>query len=239
MNLTDNPGRAAGGWYLLLILVGPLRLIYIPSTLFVAGNAPATVRSIAAHQQLFRLGMVAELVCAVILVLLTLAFFRLFQRVDANLAVQVVIFGGVIPAVILFVGVVDDAAVLMVVQRATFLSVFDAAQQDGLALLFLKLRDAQNTAAELLWGIWLFPLAALVYRSRFVPRLLGVWLALNGLAYVLVSVTGELWPQSQDQVFSLSRPARLGELALMLWLLIKGARPPGAVPSPPSGGALP
>ena len=78
----------------------------------------------------------------------------------------------------------------------------------------------------MLWGIWLLPLAVLVYRSRFLPRLLGVWLALNGVTYVLVSITGELWPRYQHAVFQYSRPARLGELAFMLWLLIKGAKPP-------------
>ena len=84
------------------------------------------------------------------------------------------------PALIYFVGVVHDFAVLMVVRHADFLSVFDNRQRDALAMLFIKLRDSQNTAADLLWGIWLFPLAMLVYKSRFLPRFLGVWLAIAG-----------------------------------------------------------
>jgi hypothetical protein len=64
----------------------------------------------------------------------------------------------------------------------------------------------------------------LVYRSRFLPRFLGVWLAINGFAYVMMSLTGELLPQYQDKVISLSTPARFGELALMLWLVIKGSK---------------
>ena len=68
--------------------------------------------------------------------------------------------------------------------------------------------------------------ALLVYRSRFLPRFLGVWLVVNGFAYVLLSLTGILWPQYQDRVFRLSSPARLGEMALMLWLVIRGAVPP-------------
>jgi len=225
MSSTRNPGRVAGFWYLLLIVIGPLRLIYIPSKLFVPGNATATVNNIAAHQWLFRFGIMGDLVCGVILIFLVMAFYRLFKGVDQNLAVLVVIFGGVMPALINFVSVVSDAGALMVVRGAEFLSVFDKPQRDALAMLFLRLRHHQNTAAEILWGVWLFPLAVLVYRSRFLPRFLGVWLAIGGFAYVILSLTGELLPQYQEKVFTYSQPAFFGELALMLWLVIKGAKP--------------
>jgi hypothetical protein len=226
MSSTRNPGRIAGIWYLLLCLIGPLRLMYIPSKLFVHGNATATANNIAAHQWLFRLGILGDLACAVILIFLTLALYRLFRGVDRNLAVLVVIFGGVMPALINFVGVVSDAGALMLVRGADFLSVFDQPQRDALAMLFLRLRDHQNTAAEILWGVWLLPLAMLVYRSRFLPRFLGVWLTINGFAYVILSFTGILFPQYQGKVFLLSQPALFGELAFMLCLVIKGARPP-------------
>jgi hypothetical protein len=226
MNSTRNPGRVAGLWYLLLSVFAPLRLIYIPSKLFVDGNAAATASNIAAHESLFRFGIVSDLACAVILIFLVLAFYRLFKAVDQNLAVLVVIFGGVMPAVIYLVNAVSDAGALMVVRGAGYLSVFDKPQRDAIAMLLLDLHDLQNTAAEILWGVWLLPLAVLVYRSHFLPRFLGVWLAINGFAYVILSLTGELLPQYQDKVFTFSTPARFGELAIMLWLVIKGAKPP-------------
>ncbi len=226
MNSNRNPGRVAGFWYLLLCVIGPLRLIYIPTKLFVTGNAAATVNNIAAHEWLFRFGIVGDLACGVILIFLVLAFYRLFKGVDQSLAVLVVIFGGVMPAIIDFVGVVSDAGALTVIRGADFLSVFDKPQRDALAFLFLHLRDRQNTAAEILWGVWLLPLALLVYRSRFLPRFLGVWLALGGVAYIILSLTGELAPQYQERVFAYSQPALFGEVAITLWLVIKGARPP-------------
>lgn len=236
MGTMQNPGRVAGLWYLLLIVVGPLRLIYIPSTLFVHGNASATINNIAAHEWLFRIGIVSDLACGVILIFLVIALYRLFRGVDQNLAILVVIFGGVMPALINFVGVVSDAATLMIMRGGDFLSVFDGPQRDALAMLFLKLRDLQNTAAEILWGVWLFPLAILVYRSRFLPRFLGLWLAVGGLAYVTLSLTGELLPQYQGTVYSYAQPAFFGEFAIMLWLVIKGAKPPsdGAATAPPA-----
>ncbi len=222
---TRNPGRVAGLWYLLLILIGPLFLIYIPSKLFVEGNAAATVNNIAAHESLFRFGVVAELAGAIILIFLTLAFYRLFAGVDRNIAVLVVIFGGVMPAVIYFVGVACELAALRIVRGANFLSAFDKPQQDALAVLFLRLHNSQITASLALAGAWLFPLAILVYRSRFLPRFLGVWLAIGGFAYVALSLTAVLWPQYQEKVFTYSQPAFFGEIALTLWLVIKGAKP--------------
>ena len=129
------------------------------------------------------------------------------------------------PALIYFVGVACDLTTLMVARGADFLSVFDKPQRDALAMLFLNLRDHQNTGAEILWGVWLLPLAVLVYKSRFLPRFLGVWLVINGVAYIALSLTGVLWPHYQGKVFAYSQPALFAELALTLWLVIKGAKP--------------
>ena len=225
MSSPRNPGRVVGFWYLLLVLAGPLSLIYIPNKLFVAGNATATAANIAAHQSLFRLGMLSDLVGGVILIFLALAFYRLFKDVDQQLAVLLVITGGVMPAVINFVNFVNNAGALMVSQGPQFLSVFDQSQQDALVLLFVRLRHYQIVAAEILWGLWLFPMGALAYKSRFVPRVIGLWLIINGAAYVVLSLVGLFAPDYQDKVWTYSQPAVLGELAIMLWLLIKGARP--------------
>ena len=93
-------------------------------------------------------------------------------------------------------------------------------------MLFLNLHHHGFVVAEIFWGLWLFRLALLVYRLRFLPQLLGVWLALAGFAWVILSLTGILLPQYQDKVDTYSQPAFFGEIAFMLWLVIKGARAP-------------
>lgn len=225
MNALRNPGRVAGLWYLLVVIIGPLRLVYIPNKLFVTGNAAATVSNIATHEWLFRSGIVTTLIGALALILVTLAFYRMFAGVDQNLAALVVIVGGVMPAVISFIGIVCDFGALMVVRGADFLLVFDKAQRDSLVILFLSLGNHQNTAVELLWGAWLLPLSVLIYKSHFLPRFIGLWLAVNGFAYMITSLTGTLLPQYQAKAFNLSFPALLGEVVLTLWLVIKGAEP--------------
>jgi hypothetical protein len=219
-----NPGRVAGFLYLLLVVAAPIRLLYIPSALFVHGDATATAANIAAHESLFRLGIVSDLFCGVVLIFLSLALYRLFKGVDQKHAVLVVILGGVLPAAIDFFNVLNDGAALMLVRGADFLSVFEKPQRDALALLFLRLHHQEIVGAEILWGLWLFPLALLVYRSGFLPRFLGVWLIINGFAYLTISLTGLLVPQYEDRVSNLAFPALLGEVAFMLWLVIKGVK---------------
>ena len=77
---------------------------------------------------------------------------------------------------------------------------------------------------EIFWGLWLFPFGVLVYQSRFLPRILGVWLIVNGFGYVIISLTGLFSPEHYSKVFTWSQPVLFGEIAIMLWLLIKGAK---------------
>ena len=223
MSWIKNPGRKAGFLYLLL-LAAPLRLIIIPSKLFVRGDATATANNIAAHDLLFRLGIVADLFCGVVLIFLALALYHLLKEVNQRLAVLMVILGGVLPSAIDFFNVLNDAAALMLVRGADFLSAFDKPQRDALAMLFLRLHQQEIVAASILWGLWLFPLAILVYRSGFLPRFLGVLLTINGCAYLAMSFTDLLLPQFEIKVSNIVFPALLGELAFMLWLVIIGAR---------------
>jgi hypothetical protein len=70
--------------------------------------------------------------------------------------------------------------------------------------------------------VWLLPLALLIYRSRFLPRFVAVWLTANGVAYVTLSVAVLLLPQYSVKVANILFPALVGELVLMLWLIIRG-----------------
>lgn len=225
MSLTHNPGRVAGFWYLLLIAMGPIFLIYIPDRLYVKGDPAATVSNIVAHERLFRIGILTELVGGIILILLVLAFYRLFKGVDTDLAVLVVILGGVMPAVIYFVNVVNQLGVLLLAKSADVVTAFDKPQREALAMLFLRLHSYQVDASLVLAGAWLLPLAALVYRSRFLPRFLGVWLAIAGLGWLTLSFAAILAPEYQNRLFTILQPAFFGEIALTLWLVIKGAKP--------------
>lgn len=223
MTTLSRNARIAGLLYLTLV-IAPLRLIYIPSKLIVSGNAAATASNIAAHQTLFRLGILTDLFTAVMGIFLTLALYRLFKGVDQFLAAMVVVLGALMVTPIYFLNTLNDAATLLLVRGADFLSVFDKPQREAMAMLFLRLHHHGVVVNEVFWGLWLLPFGLLVYKSRFLPRFLGVWLVLNCFAYVAQSVTGIMWPQYEDAVGNYAFPVMFGELAIMLWLIIMGAK---------------
>jgi len=225
MKSTMNPGRFAGVLYLLTSISGFFAMKYVPGKLIVHGNAAATANNIAASETLFRLGIAGQLIGQAGFIFVALALYDLLKGVNLRHASLMVLLI-VVSIPIAFVNELNSLAALVLVRGADFLSIFDKPQRDALAMLFLNLHGRGFIVAEIFWGLWLFPLALLVYRSRFLPRFLGVWLALAGIAWVMLSLTSLLVPHYQDKVYTYSQPAFFGEIAFMLWLIIKGARPP-------------
>ena len=225
MSSTKNPGRFAGMLYLLMSIPAVFALIYVPNKLIVSGNATATANSIAASETLFRLGIAAELISQALFIFVALALYDALKGVNRRHAtIMVVLILVSIP--IAFLNELNAIAALVLVRGADFLSVVEKPQRDALAMLFVNLHGHGLDIAGIFWGLWLFPLGLLVYRSRFIPRFFGVWLAVGGFAYLCLSLTAILWPQYRNNVFTYGQPAFFGELAFMLWLVVKGARPP-------------
>lgn len=148
MTSLSRDARIAGVLFLTL-LAAPLRLIYIPAKLFVAGNATATTNNIAAHETLFRLGIVGDLFTGTMSVFLTLALYRLFKGVDQGLARLVVILGALMITPIYFLNTINDAAALLLARGADFLSVFEKTQRDALVMMFLLMHGQGILANEI------------------------------------------------------------------------------------------
>jgi len=229
MTSLKREARIAGFIYLALTIIAPFRLIYVPGKLFVHGDAAATAHNIATHEFLFRLGIFGDLVTGTVSLLLTFTLYHLFKGVDKKLAALMFVLG-FMDTPLYFFNVLNDAGALLVVQGGDFLQAFDAAQRDGLVTLFLRMHGMMISCAEMFWGLWLFPLALLVIRSRFLPRFLGYWLILNGLAYLALCVSGVLFPGAEDTVSNIAFPLQLGEVAFVLWLVVMGARPRAEAP---------
>lgn len=230
MHPTVKDARVAGLMYLLLVIPGPFSLIYVPRTLIVRGNAAATAGKILAHEMLFRLGIAASLFGGIVFIFLALALYRLFVGVSKPLASLLVILV-LVSATLGFLIELNQLAALTLFRGADFLAVFDKPQRDALAMLFLRLHSQGIYINEIFWGLWLLPFGMLVMKSGFLPRILGAWLIVNGFAYVVMSFTALLFPPYADRVYDLAFPLLFGEVAIMLWLLIRGAkvRPAAAV----------
>lgn len=224
MSFTKDPGRLAGLLYLLASIPGFFALLYVPSKIFVHGNATATANNIAAHEMLFRLGIAADLIGQALFIFVALALYYLLKGVNPRHALLMLTL--ILVAIpIAFVNELNSIAALVLARGADFLSVFDKPQRDALARLFLDLRGGGFDVAGIFWGLWLFPLGLLVYRSGFLPRILGVLLMIACWAYLANSFTSLVLPRYEALVNRWISPLQLAEMVFMLWLLIKGARP--------------
>src|SRR5213594_2672885 len=227
MHPTVKAARIAGAIYLSMVFTAPFSLIYVPSKLIVRGNAAATADNILAHETMFRLSILADLVGQVIFICLAIALYRLLSGVNkiwAALMVALVL----VSAAVGFVNTLNNIAALILFRGADFLAVFDKPQRDALGMLFIRLHTQGIFIDEMFWGLWLFPFGLLVFRSGFLPRFIGVWLMINCFGYVVLSVTALFFPDYYEAAFKWSQPVLFGELAIMLWLLIKGAKVPAA-----------
>ena len=223
MSSLNKNARIAGLLYLVCVITGPFVLLYVPGKLFVP-DATVTVNNILTHESLFRAYIVVGLVSEMAFIATVLTLYRLLKDVNRELATMMVILI-LIDAPLAFLSIMNQIATLTFVRGADFLAVFDQPQRDALATLLINIDKQAVLVDEIFWGLWLLPLGMLVYRSGFLSRFIGVWLLINGVAYIILSFTGLLLPQILGIVNKITFPALFGEVALMLWLLINGAKP--------------
>ncbi len=225
MNSTGNTGRYAGALYVATSILGVFAMICVPSKLVVHNDATATAANVLAHETLWRLAIGAQLVGEVGFIFVALALYELLKGVDRRAALWMVILI-VVSVPISILNELNSVAALALFRGADYLGVLDKVQRDALGMLFVNLHFRGLGIAQLFWGLWLFPLALLVYRSRFLPRFIGVWLALGGVGNVMLSLADVTFPRLQHIAGVYSQWANLGEIVFMFWLLIRGARPP-------------
>lgn len=223
MSATKKTARIAGVIYLLLVFAGLFSLMYVPPKLITRGDAAATANKLLAHQSLVMIDVAVGLVSLAVFLSVALALYQLLKDVNRQYAALMVILV-LIQLPQGFVSQLLQIGALELARGTDFLSTIDKPQRDSLAMLCIHLGNKGKILSEFYWGLWLFPLGALVYRSGFLPRFLGLWLIINGIAYVAMSFMGLLLPQYNDMVFKITLPAMLGELALTLWLLVMGIK---------------
>jgi hypothetical protein len=224
--------------YLLMGVVAPIGLMVVPGRVIVRGDAAATAANLRASEGLFRLGFSTELFHQALGVFLVLALYRLFKPVNEHLARQLVALGALVSVPITMVNVLNQVAALTLAKGPEFLTgSFTQPQLDGLAYLCLRMHNTGIDIASIFWGLWLIPFGLLVIRSRFIPAFLGVLLIIAGTGYLASAVATFLLPQYAGAVGQVALILEIGEVPIIFWLLIWGAREPsGANATPESAG---
>jgi hypothetical protein len=185
--------------------------------LVVDGDAAATANNILAHESLFRLGLATGLISTAFYVAVTALFYDLFKTVSRSLSLLAAFFSLVGCAILAFASLFQLAP-LVVLGGSQYLSVFKVEQLRALALMFLELNTQAGNICVVFFGVYCLLIGNLIFRSTFLPRLLGVLMALAGLGWLTFlspPLANHLSPYNLVLGF-------LAELALMLWLLVRG-----------------
>ncbi len=227
MDLNKKTARTAGFLYLIVVVTGIFHLVYVPSQITVKGDASSTVSNIVASESLFRLGIVSELICHTVFLLLPLVLYKLLQQVDRNLALLMVVFA-VVSVPINFVNMLNKLDVLSLLSGTHFLKAFTTDQLHAQVMLSLDAYGNGILVSKVFWGLWLFPFGYLVFKSGFLPRILGILLMMGCFSYLIDFFGRLLFPGYTETVIPslIILPASFGEIGICLWLLIMGASAP-------------
>ncbi len=225
MDSKKKTARIAGLVYLIVVLSGVFHLMYVPSKLFVRDNPTATINNIIASETLFRLGIVSGLICFISFLILPLILYKLLSAVNKTHAVLMVTLA-VVSVPISFVNMLNKFAILTLLSKANYLSVFEPDQLSAQVMLHLAYFNNGTQIASIFWGLWLFPFGYLVFKSEFLPKILGILLMIGCFGYTIDFLCGFLFPKYYTNLIStiITIPDSIAEIGTCLWLLIIGVR---------------
>lgn len=212
--------RIAGFLYLIVVVASVYALI-TTSSLIVSGDAAATAAKVRASEQLFRLAFVANLIACVAYVGVVAMLYELFKPVNATLSL-VAAFLGLAGCAVSGAFMLNQLATLAFLGDASYLAAFSPQQLEALARVSLRLGGLGNSISLVFFGFYCLSLGLLVFGARFMPRLLGVFLVIAGLGWLLGNLTSFLAPSLGWESYLLP-VSGLGEFAFTLWLLVMGA----------------
>jgi Domain of unknown function (DUF4386) len=213
--------RMAGAFYLLTIIMGVFAEVFVRGALVVRDDAAATATNILAHETLYRFGLAADLVMLVCYIAVTLLFYDLFKPVSRSLSLLAAFFS-LVGIAVLAVNSLNHLAPLVFLGGADYLSAFEANQLQALALVSLRMHARGYSIAGVFFGTYMILLGYIIFRSGFLPRIVGVLMAVGGLSFFVNSFATFLLPALAARLPDISMLGGIAELALSLWLMAMG-----------------
>jgi len=223
MNTLKKNARIAGLLYLILTITALYSYIYVSSKIRVPGDDIATINKILANEFLYRTGIISDLISSITFIFLVLVLYRLFKTVNENQAKLMV----VLVVVQVIIGILLEVFKItsLMTLKGEVLKALQPDQLQNLSIIFRKVAGYGVSVNTIFIGLWLIPFGLLVFKSRFIPRILGVLLIINGIAYILDSFIFLLFPYYRTIVSHFTVVFEsIGEPLMILWLLIKGVK---------------
>lgn len=217
-----NLARIAGFCYLIVIATGLFSEVFVRQALRVANDALATAQNIQTNEMLFRWGFVADLINFVVGLPTILIIYFLFKRTN-KLLLQIAVVCVIIQTAIISVNLLNQIAPLLILSNEPYLNTLQPDQLATLSLLSLNIQSQGYAIGLVFFGFYCLIVGYVLYKSTFLPKIFGVLYAITGLCYLVNSFTMFLSKGFENPLFVyLAVPIIMGELALCLWLLIKG-----------------
>jgi len=215
--------RIAGVLNLLVIVFGMFAELYVNIRLIVPGDATITASNIKASELLYRIGFMSGLFHHTCFLVLVLVLYKLLKPVNKTHAALMVVFGlSAVP--IMMLNMLNQFAALLILSGADYLTVFTADQLRALAMLFLDFHNHGYFIAGMFSGLFLLPLGFLVFKSGYIPRILGVLLIMGCFGYLLELFTVFVFPSYETVSYLGLAVAIIAEFSLTFWLLLKGVK---------------
>lgn len=223
LGTNKNTARLAGFLYLTVVITGVFSLAYVPSKLIVWDDVAKTFQNISASETLFRMSLLSSVICYTAFLLLPFVLYKLLNSIN-EIAAKLMIILSVVSVPISMLNLQNKYAVLTLINGTNNLKIFSEQQSQSQMMMLLENYDNGILIVSVFWGLWLFPFGWLVYKSGFLPKVLGILLMLGCCGY-LISFVGNTMMQNYGETFIsgyVRIPASLGEIGTCFWLLIRG-----------------
>jgi hypothetical protein len=218
MTSIKTTARIAGFLYLIQIPLGVFGILYVPKVLLVTGNMDATASNILANEFLFSLSIVSAILVALVTIATALYIYKVLRPVNENYARWILLFA-LIAAPISMVNELNNIAVLLLLKNHEYATIFTPGQLHNLVSVFLDLHKYGHKIAGIFFGLWLLPMGYLIIKSTYIPKVIGIFLIITCLGYLIDFTTFFLYPGFG---IIISEYTWLGEVLMVLWLLIRG-----------------
>ena len=218
----QRSARTAGALFVVLLVLGPFSMLYVPGEIVVADDAAATAANLRANSDLLRAGIATDVVIMLVEVAMPVLLFVLLRPVSRTIALMAA-FARLAEALVIGIGLLAHLAALRLVGDSAYLAAIDRPQREALALLVFDGHADAVLIGQLFFGFSLALLGYLVYRAGYFPKVLGVLLLVAAVGYLSDSFGSLLWSGFGDRFgWVVGVTALVGEVPFFLWLLVKG-----------------
>lgn len=220
MNSNKKTARLAGLLFLMMVVFGLLAEIFFRQKLFVTNDIAVTANNILSNAFLYRAGIISDILMSLSYLLTALALYKLLSPVNKSMAATMVVFATA-GSVLLMFNILNEIAPLYILSGNDNLSALNTSQQQSLAILFYSLYQHGYMIGQIFFSLWVLPLGVLIYKSGFIPKVLGILFVVETIFGLMTVIVHFLVPNGMIETIMML-PMMIAEFSFMFYLLIRG-----------------